>query len=450
MEASFVNQQFSPFNPETENLFDTFTDFGAYAATIGSGVNSDPQIPALLCENAARSGSRSTPISICHQTSERPNDGEAYCFGGRCLGGSFWTIKGSLETPSLTRSRRASSTVSQEPVGKDFPLFSFPNTVPPPFLRPKSSQHQCTGIQKGIKRSASQYQVHHPVDLINQLEAVIADDIKSSAEFKWKTSILFQELKRLIDREHTCADTHTHQTKMPITNPPHRRTFKKHGDKAITPDKVFHCTASPCRYSSASAPDWKRHEETHWPQGRYMCLECPVSLPAPDFPDAMQCVYCSTLSLSLEDLRLHLLNSCDSAKDRARTFNRKDKLSGHLQKDHLVTPASALMRAEKWKFEVSSNWPRYCGFCPISFRGWNERSKHLVEEHFKKGCHMGMWQPLIPLVDPLSSFNQLCSSAPWTGKNKSVAIETGASILKGIEVSNGDSRLNYPQQAPAA
>lgn len=284
-----------------------------------------------------------------------------------------------MDVPVETATAQLSASSNTVSVG--LALFS----LPPASIR-SSPQLQLWNINnRAINKTAKLSQERHPKSLIRQLEAIIQEDEKSSTKFRWKTSILINELKRLIDSEHSYRLV---STKISSNRTIHsRHSAKKLSQKHTTKQKdvtveplrkIFHCTAIPCRYESASAVEWKRHEETHWPQRRYMCMECPVSTLDSDFPGALRCLLCSALSLCLNEAHTHLLNFCKLAKENARTFARKDKLSSHLQKDHLVPPRTAMVRAEKCAHEIESEW--------------DERSNHLIDDHFKKGGDMSLWQ----------------------------------------------------------
>ncbi|KAF8849119.1 hypothetical protein BDZ45DRAFT_245574 [Acephala macrosclerotiorum] len=233
---------------------------------------------------------------------------------------------------------------------------------------------------------------------MDQLETALQEDEDASPEFKWKTSILFNELKRLLESESSSRRTRVvddhRRTQVPLFKSPRpgKVASKKQASKAQSSEKIFHCTSPCCQYASSLAMDWRRHEETHWPQKRYMCLECANS---PKDPEMLQCSYCTTRIYTLERYNVHYLH-CESAKKNARTFSRKDKLSEHLQKDHLAPPNSALLQAAKWLFDIDSGWPRHCGFCYVQFTNWDERAKHLIEDHFKQGVDIRTWQTLNP------------------------------------------------------
>lgn len=208
----------------------------------------------------------------------------------------------------------------------DSALFSSPIVPVPSLLRPSPQRLQCNAIKRGINKTTSQAQERHTKALISQLEFMIQNDTKASTEFKWKASILFHELKRLIDSEHSSrllcftSDNRALRTIRPITKLSRMRATKQNGEKVDSSKTTFYCTVSPCRYVTTSVPDWKRHEETHWPQSRYMCLKCPVSTLDPVFSDALQCFFCSVFCLDIEELQVHLLMSCESGKENGRTL----------------------------------------------------------------------------------------------------------------------------------
>jgi hypothetical protein len=139
---------------------------------------------------------------------------------------------------------------------------------------------------------------------------------------------------------------------------------------------LFHCTFDACNFSTHSSSDWKRHEEgeKHWPQKRFMCLECPTA--QTDLQGNLICEFCLVHFFNLgANARAHYLQ-CVSAKENNRTFARQDHLIQHLRKEHRQVNISQV--ASAGEFGVISLWPRQCGFCGRFFESWSHRMEHIL------------------------------------------------------------------------
>jgi hypothetical protein len=145
---------------------------------------------------------------------------------------------------------------------------------------------------------------------------------------------------------------------------------------------LFHCTFDACNFSTHSSSDWKRHEEgeKHWPQKRFMCLECPTA--QTDLQGNLICEFCLVHFFNLgANARAHYLQ-CVSAKENNRTFARQDHLIQHLRKEHRQVNISQV--ASAGEFGVISLWPRQCGFCGRFFESWSHRMEH-IGQHYREG-----------------------------------------------------------------
>ncbi|PSN69590.1 hypothetical protein BS50DRAFT_291421 [Corynespora cassiicola Philippines] len=119
---------------------------------------------------------------------------------------------------------------------------------------------------------------------------------------------------------------------------------------------VYHCTVG-CKRSFKSPADWRRHEETKYPQNFWFCNFCGD----PEHP---------TVS--------HL-------------FTRKDKFMDHLRK-HNGPADRKLLTTNKLKHVSGFRCPSRCGFCGTSdFQSWARRHDH-IGSHFKKGKTMEQWR----------------------------------------------------------
>jgi serine/threonine protein kinase len=158
--------------------------------------------------------------------------------------------------------------------------------------------------------------------------------------------------------------------------------------------KPYQCThidsnGKYCLREFSNFTDWKRHEETHWPQKRWECLiqESTIS-----------CHVCSgNIDLVGEQLVNHHAG-CRGTYRRGHYFARKDKLQLHVKSHHHCEA-----NVDTWYANVPSDWKKQCGFCGARFTEWNARCEH-VGQHFMEGKRM------IPdWKDPWSSGNRIVS-----------------------------------------
>lgn len=260
----------------------------------------------------------------------------------------------------------------------------------PPIYRTRRTRYDSKF--SGINKSAGTSQKALPHALLNQLEGALYGDESTSVDFKFKASVLFDELKKLMENESTNQHVNTaaRGDRQEISRLAHAQSPKrkpKHHTKRVQQDEeMFPCTSPDCLYSTNSAMDWRRHEETHWPQKRYMCTKCPPSIDT-QFP---KCSFCMVPLPSALEIASHYLQ-CDSARRNGRTFARKDKLSEHLQKEHSMPQSSAMSQASVSTFRVDSGWLKRCNFCDVLFESWDDRTQHLIEDHFKRGEDHKSW-----------------------------------------------------------
>ena len=160
---------------------------------------------------------------------------------------------------------------------------------------------------------------------------------------------------------------------------------------------LYQCTYPNCDSDFQTKPDWKRHEESgeHWPQERYMCLACPISMT--DSEGTLLCIFCWAAFESLEEVRAHNLE-CAFAQWKGRTFGRKDHFRRHLRDSHRLPNQNGLLST--WSYPIESPWPRQCGFCGIYFETWDQRANH-IEDHFKEGLRVTSWMLPFPAVRSL-------------------------------------------------
>jgi hypothetical protein len=142
------------------------------------------------------------------------------------------------------------------------------------------------------------------------------DHIKSQRE---------NETKYKNEQSKDSAYHSTNSTHEQTLEPPNKRR-RKDGNYE---QRTYQCTfraigAKPCFREIVTATDWRRHEETHWPQRRWECLMEGV---APD----ITCHICGgTIDVDEKDyLRSH--DACLGRAPRtSHDFSRKDKLASHV------------------------------------------------------------------------------------------------------------------------
>ncbi|CZR61400.1 uncharacterized protein PAC_11296 [Phialocephala subalpina] len=175
---------------------------------------------------------------------------------------------------------------------------------------------------------------------------------------------------------------------------------------------LYHCTYKGCGYATHQFADFVRHEggDGHWPQNRFMCLECcPGSTnstqEAPKDENGNSiCVFCLLpFSLLPGTATQHFLE-CTAARNDATTFGRVDHLIEHRRDIHGIAGTNKVEQKEvnkttaSWKYPIESEWPRQCGTCGAKFTTWDERMKHLAE-HFQEEFRKKSKRPFPPPKD---------------------------------------------------
>jgi len=166
------------------------------------------------------------------------------------------------------------------------------------------------------------------------------------------------------------------------------RAHRQCGKCGVKP--LLYCTRKNCGYSTHIFTDWKRHEEgeRHWPQERFMCLECPKAQNPTDVSRRPSCEFCNNPFQLGELARAHYI-ICESARRKNTTFGRKDRLIQHVREEHGLTYTN--LQVSTWGYAINSRWPRQCGFCEIQFTDWEQRARHIAE-HFEEGKDMSDWK----------------------------------------------------------
>ncbi|EPE33229.1 C2H2 and C2HC zinc finger [Glarea lozoyensis ATCC 20868] len=146
----------------------------------------------------------------------------------------------------------------------------------------------------------------------------------------------------------------------------------------------FACTFKSCKQNFSAYSDWKRHEENqdHYPQERYMCLQCLIPEGVPT--DNTFCEICRHRFCRTEDVEAHYRLCLPDQDNPKYTFTRKYHLNSHLRRQHNVGMVRANELSGNWKYSLTNNWPRQCHLCNVSFTNWKERMKHIAK-HYQRG-----------------------------------------------------------------
>ncbi|KAE8446312.1 hypothetical protein EG329_012059 [Mollisiaceae sp. DMI_Dod_QoI] len=298
--------------------------------------------------------------------------------------------------------------------------------------RPQNSPNPYTSI----KQTSNKIQKSQSRKAISHLEDVLRSDASLSTRFRQKTSSLLSQMKLWLEEEELqrtrrAQSPSLQSTASSTTDLTMESIFSQHASSSsgilesgyrtegiietsnmLRPldlgarentsldgnvnylqagfKPLYACTKEHCDYSNYSEVDWRRHEqgEKHWPQERFMCLQCPAAVWDP--VGTPVCPFCFNPALSLSslaDLQLHFLQ-CVIAREKGKTFGRKDHFCKHLRAQHQISKTTACI--ENWVYPVESDWPRNCGFCGITFHHWDHRVNH-VAQHYQSGAKIKDW-----------------------------------------------------------
>jgi len=168
-------------------------------------------------------------------------------------------------------------------------------------------------------------------------------------------------------------------TKLGGRNTPKKKRKLNEGDEIVS--KPYECTRIDsddeyCLHEFTTFTDWKRHEETHWPQKRWECLIQGSNTTA-------SCHICSgNIDLAGHQLVNNHAGCVAGNVRKGHSFPRKDKLMLHVKEKHDWNA-----NIDNWYEDLISNWKRQCGFCGSMFTMWDARCEH-VGQHFLEGKRM--------------------------------------------------------------
>ncbi|CZR50941.1 uncharacterized protein PAC_00815 [Phialocephala subalpina] len=190
-----------------------------------------------------------------------------------------------------------------------------------------------------------------------------------------------------IQSSHTPEKASLRDSAYQSLNPPHGQNQERPKKRRKTTrdpsqQKVYQCThisntGRRCPQESSNFTDWKRHEETHWPQRRWECLI------EGSYPD-IACHVCGEyIDMNIEQSQHNHAECFGHMPRKGHEFPRKDKLVPHVREEHGYTP-----KVDSWHYPIPSHWKSLCGFCGLqSFSNWDDRCDH-VGKHFTEGKRM--------------------------------------------------------------
>ncbi|KAH8822012.1 hypothetical protein F5884DRAFT_746295 [Xylogone sp. PMI_703] len=171
--------------------------------------------------------------------------------------------------------------------------------------------------------------------------------------------------------------------------PKRRRKLNAQDDSSYKPYQCTHIAdnGNYCLQEFNNLTDWKRHEETHWPQKRWECL-------IQGSNSNVCCHVCSrNIDLAGQELANHHDGCVGTTPRKGHSFLRKDKLKLHVKSHH-----GCIANVDTWYEDVVSDWKKQCGFCGLVFTRWDSRCEH-VGQHFIEGKRMKPeWKDPWPLA----------------------------------------------------
>lgn len=307
---------------------------------------------------------------------------------------------------------------------------------------PKVDLHEAIALLEASFQEFSPFSQLKDADLINQIKQLVLEEQKYSKRSQSRSSRVNATSTapstqdtisnpEMVDSEYRSDNTSVSSTpRQPLKDNEdtkdaisigETRTEVKHkpcehyGVKAL-----LKCTWKNCGYSTHSFTDYKRHEsgEKHWPQERFMCLEC-IDHSTPALDNGQTCNDCCIpFSVVGDNIPVNYLQSrlqCQIARREITTFIRKDHLINHLRKHYNIVNINTTIYT--WKYNIDSNWLKHCGFCGVNFSSWNARMNHL-RDHFVKYFEDGKDMPKYRFPFPKSiDFHPSGSTLPKDDDN---------------------------------
>lgn len=155
--------------------------------------------------------------------------------------------------------------------------------------------------------------------------------------------------------------------------------------------RPYQCTLK-CSKTFARKDDWRKHEETNYPQEGWLCNVGAAAIQA----GVLVCTFCSKQCPGENHLQEEHPRKIPchgkSWNDRGRLSFRKDKFSQHFRNNHPNLDWNVYQEGSH--FLVNSRFPQKCGFCSHQFFDWQDRINH-IGDHFASHTEardMTQWQ----------------------------------------------------------
>ncbi|KAK0126295.1 hypothetical protein ONS95_007906 [Cadophora gregata] len=340
------------------------TNFNSSLASLPNGYgfwgpsNIDQSFSSLLTDRGAYQ-----PMSIMPQARdliippEQQNTQQGFGFGS--------IVSQKAERPSCTDFLEAQRRLNAE----------FKNDLT---ATPKDEENFAASI--GISAAQLQFCISARLQLLPRIEDMVVSSYKHGIPPEY-TAEWYREVHSANQPSNRGVHDSAYQSR-PSTSKNHFQSRKrqKRPIKNANREKPYQCTriksdGTYCLKENIHLADWKRHEETHWPQRRWECI-------INDSNGNVACHICGThIDLAGQHSNSH--NLCLGNVLRiGHDFHRKDKLIDHVRQAH-----GCNANVEAWYVDVNSDWKRQCGFCGETFINWDTRCAH-VSRHFTAGMRM--------------------------------------------------------------
>ena len=147
-----------------------------------------------------------------------------------------------------------------------------------------------------------------------------------------------------------------------------------------TKASLYCCTLCSSKRSYLRRSDWSKHEKEH--EFKYVCLRKDFGRRS---EGGRSCDLCEIKQPCEHHASLQILETCHFV------CKRRDQMVKHLSNSHaFYDDAGALLLAKQW---LQGSGRRFwsCGFCVILFWTFQERLKHIADEHLEKGKSVRDW-----------------------------------------------------------
>ncbi|KAF2096470.1 hypothetical protein NA57DRAFT_58385 [Rhizodiscina lignyota] len=160
-------------------------------------------------------------------------------------------------------------------------------------------------------------------------------------------------------------------------------------------DRPFQCTRK-CGKRFKEKKDWKRHEQTRYPQEGWICT-VPATVRV---KNSVFCAYCPSghqvENPTPEHLKSRHRKSFDSLDQMELrmceyTAYRRQHIIQHFEKIHPSLSPTEWINNGHFKIP-RSQYPRYCGFCRSVFSSWGERIDHIASHFVDDELDMRRWR----------------------------------------------------------